>query len=54
VENPRPYADLPKTKNDRPRRVPLSPRGSGVASREKLQGWPQTGRVLPIAISAFR
>ena len=47
-----PYADLPKTKNDRPRRVPLSRRAVAAFQQiKKLQGWPRTGKVLPIETS---
>jgi integrase len=47
-----PYADLPKTKNDRPRRVPLSRRAvAALRVLKKLRGWPQTGNVLPIETS---
>lgn len=47
-----PYADLPKTKNDRARRVPLSRRAvAGFRTLQKAQGWPQSGKVLPVETS---
>jgi integrase len=47
-----PYADLPKTKNDRPRRVPLSRRAvAAFRTLKQVQGWPQSGKVLPVETS---
>lgn len=47
-----PYADLPKTKNERPRRVPLSRRAvAAFLLLKKLQGWPQAEKVLPVQTS---
>ncbi|MDQ7250575.1 site-specific integrase [Dongia sedimenti] len=47
-----PYADLPKTKNDRPRRVPLSRRAvAALRLLKKQQCWPQNGKVLPVETS---
>ena len=58
LAGPHPHVDLPKTKNDRPRRVPLSVRAQQAFAALKAQT-DRSGKVLPVdtargIIHAFR